>query len=52
MNKLTERQLMAQRAILFDDWSEYDRMYPSTLAEDIIEVLLFVPRLVKSWLIG
>lgn len=52
MGRLTEKEYMMQRAILFDDWSEYDKEYPSTLAEDIIEVLLFVPRLVKNWLIG
>lgn len=52
MGKLTEKEYAMQRAILFDDWSEYEREYPSTLAEDILEVLLFVPRLVKNWLLS
>ena len=51
MKKLNNEQLEAQRAMLFDDYTEYDKDYPTNGIKNVIAFFITIPTLVACWLL-
>lgn len=51
MWKLNDEQLEAQRAMLFDDYTEYYKNYPTNGFKNVIVFFTVIPALIKCWLL-
>lgn len=52
MNKLTEKEYCLQRAIISDDWSEYEKRYPTSTIEYALSFIVGIPTLILCLIRG